>query len=90
MPKPARRLGQALQARAVQLDAKAAAARHGQGAAQAAGVGGDATPDHSQWVPVLDVFSSAALSDSEEAFMRRVIASRVAPAPSISYTRRPL
>ena len=42
------------------------------------------------WVPVLDVFTSSALSPSEEALMRRVIAARVAPAPSILYTRRPL
>ena len=44
----------------------------------------------SEWVPVIDVFSSARLSESEEALMRRVIASRVAPAPTISYTGRPL
>ena len=51
------------------------------------GVAGVASTD---WVPVLDVFTSAALSESEEALMRRVIAARVAPAPTISYTRRPL
>ena len=44
----------------------------------------------SEWVPVIDVFTSARLSESEEALMRRVIASRMAPAPTISYTRRPL
>ena len=45
---------------------------------------------HRQWVPVLDVFSSTALSDSEEAFVNRVVRSRVTPAPSVSYTRQPL
>ena len=44
----------------------------------------------SEWVPVIDVFTSARLSESEEALMRRVIASRVAPAPTISYTGKPL
>ena len=48
------------------------------------------TEAQSDWVPVIDVFTNARLSDSEEALMRRVINSRVAPAPSISYTGRPL
>jgi hypothetical protein len=52
--------------------------------------GGAAEWETSSWVPVIDVFSSAALSESEGALMRRVIAARVAPGPSISYTRRPL
>jgi hypothetical protein len=44
----------------------------------------------SSWVPVIDVFSSTTLSESEGALMRRVIAARLTPGPTISYTGRPL
>ena len=42
-------------------------------------VDADSRAAQSEWVPVIDVFSSARLSESEEALMRRVIAHRVAP-----------
>ena len=87
---------------AARLQAKAAEEARGEAARQykeasgrrrrgdKAGAEGGRDPSD-DWVPVLDVFSTKGLSESEEALMRRVIAARVAPSgPRISYTQRPL
>ena len=85
------KLAAVLQARAARLDAELQlASRTRKPADLPITVEEAAAAAHTDWVPVIDVFTSAKLSPSEENLMRRVIASRVAPAPSITYTRRPL
>jgi hypothetical protein len=50
------------------------------------------TPQHhTQWIPVLDVFSDAQLNQAEGVLLRNVISSHVAPYPAkVCYTGKPL